>query len=133
MIALPKGNGDFRPMAIGETLRQLTAKIICLQLKSDLATYFTPLQHGVTTSGGSEILVHHIQMLLESDSELQILKKDISNAFNSVSRQQFLDEVIIEFPQIHAHVQQMYGITSPLLYFNGTSVSYSIRRRGSPR
>ena len=62
-------------------------------------------------------------MLLESDSELGILKTDILNAFNSVSRQQFLDEVIIQFPQIHAHGQQMYGITSPLLYFNGKSVS----------
>ena len=70
------------------------------------------------------MLVHHIQMLLELDSELGILKTDISNAFNSVSRQQFLDEVIVHFPQIHSHVQQMYGITSPLLYFNGKSVSF---------
>ena len=28
LIALPKGNGDVRPIAIGETLRQLTAKAI---------------------------------------------------------------------------------------------------------
>ena len=115
--------GDVRPIAIGETLRRLTAKIICLQLKSDLATHFAPLQHGVATPGRSEMLVQHIQMLLESNSELGILKTNISNAFNSVSRQQFLDEVIIHFPQIHAHVQQIYGITSPLLYFNRKYVS----------
>ena len=60
LIALPKGNGDVRPITIGETLRRLTAKIICLQLKSDLATYFASLQHGVTTPGGSEMSVHHI-------------------------------------------------------------------------
>ena len=61
------------------------------------------------------MLVHHIQMLLESDPELGVLKTDISNAFNCVSRQQLLNEVVAHFPEVHTHVQQMYGITSPLL------------------
>ena len=32
LIALPKLNGDVRPIAIGETLRRLSAKAICFQL-----------------------------------------------------------------------------------------------------
>ena len=69
------------------------------------------------------MLVHHIRMLLESDPELGVLKTDISNAFNCISRQQLLNAVVAHFLEVHAHVQQMYGITSPLLYFNGKSVS----------
>ena len=120
LIALPKGNDDVRPTAIGECLRRLTAKIICLQLKPD---HFAPLQHGVATPGGSEMLVHHIQMLLETDPERGILKTDISNVFNCVSRRYLLEEVASHFPEIHTHVRQMYGVSNPLLYFNSKSTS----------
>ena len=119
LIALPKGNGDVRPIAIGETLRRLTAKVICLQLRPSFSSYFSPLQHGVATRGGSEMLVHHVQRLLEENPEFGVLKTDVSNAFNSVSRQHLLQEVASHFPELYGHVKQMYGQSSPLLYFNG--------------
>ena len=36
LIALPKSNGDVRPVAIGESLRRLTAKVICIQNKEKI-------------------------------------------------------------------------------------------------
>ena len=104
LIALPKGNGDVRPIAIGETLRRLSAKAICLQLRSSFSSYFSPQQHGVATRGGSEMLVHHVQRLLEENPEFGVLKTDISNAFSCVSRKHLLQEVAAHFSELYGHV-----------------------------
>lgn len=43
--ALPKSNGDIRPIAtsIGESLKRITAKTLCLQKRSDSDMYFSVL------------------------------------------------------------------------------------------
>ena len=63
LIALSKCNGDVRPIAIGECLRCITARAICRQEREAFADYFCPIQHGVSTSSGSELLAHHIKLL----------------------------------------------------------------------
>ena len=68
LIALPKGNGDVRPIAMGEATRRLAAKGICQQKKL-LFSSFSPIQHGVATSGGSEMLVNHIVYFLRLGSD----------------------------------------------------------------
>ena len=80
LIALPKTGGDVRPIAIGECLRRVTAKVICRQKKESFATYFEPIQHGVAVEGGTERLVHHVNLLLESHDDWVLLKSDIKNA-----------------------------------------------------
>ena len=82
LIAIPKKNGDVRPIAVGEVFRQITAKVICNQLKSNFADHLSLLQHGVAVEGGSEMLVHHVQLALESNPSWALLKTDMSNAFN---------------------------------------------------
>ena len=62
--------------------------------------------------------------------ERGILKTDISNAFNCVSRCHLLEEVASHFPEIHTNVRQMYGVSSPLLYFNGKSTSVIVSEEG---
>jgi hypothetical protein len=47
LIALTKPNGDLRPIAVGCTLRRLTAKILLAQHMEQLKEYFTPFQLGV--------------------------------------------------------------------------------------
>ena len=100
LIALPKKNSDIRPIAVGESLRRLTAKAICLQNKESFASFLSPLQHGVSMKGGSECLVHHIQLLLESNPGWVILGLDVKNAFNSISRSHMLKEVQKSFPEV---------------------------------
>ena len=129
LIALPKGNGDVRPIAIGQTLRQLTAKAIVYSSRPRFPSIFSSLQHGVATRGGSEMLVHHVQRLLEENPEFGVLKTDVSIAFISVSRQPFLQEVNSHFPELFGHVKQMYGQSSPLLYFNGHNTCINLESR----
>ena len=86
----------------------------------------------MATRGGSEMLVHHVQRLLEENPEFGVLKTDVSNAFNNVSRQHLLQEVASHFPELYGHVKQMYGQSSPLLYFNGHNTCITVLARVSP-
>ena len=120
LIAIPKSNGDVRPIAIGECLRRLTAKAVCVDCKDSFSSYFNPVQHGVATPSGSELVIHHIQLLLEANPSWVMIKSDISNAFNSVDRQCLLSSVSSNFPELLPHVNQMYGVSSPLIFQKGS-------------
>ena len=122
LVALPKGQGDVRPIAIGDALRRITAQTICSQMRETFSEFFTPLQHGVATSGGSELLVNHIRFLLESNSEWSVLKTDVKNAFNSIQRSSLLKSISSSFPSLYNHVYQMYSTDSSLIYQNGKTL-----------
>ena len=119
LIALPKSNGDIRPIAVGEAIRRLTARAICQQKKELFSSFFCPIQHGVATECGTELIVHHIELLLQHNPDWVVLKSDVRNAFNSISRQQMLEQVVGSFPDILNHVAQMYGRISPLVFMQG--------------
>ena len=84
LIALAKGNGDVRPIAIGEVFRRVTARTICKQKSAVSSAHFSPVQHGIATPGGAELVTHHIRVLLESNPDWSFLNTDVRNAFNSV-------------------------------------------------
>ena len=68
------------PIAIGECFRRLAACATCAQ-KKEFSDFFSPLQYGVATEGGFELLVHQIQLLLESNKDWVLLKTNIKCAF----------------------------------------------------
>ena len=116
LIALPKANGDVRSIAIGETWRRVTARAICFQKRKEFADYFTPLQHGVSVEGGAELLVQQVQLLMEKHEDWILLKTDVKNAFNSVSRSHLLNQVLTTFPDIYNHAALVYSDINPLIY-----------------
>ena len=116
LIALPKANGDIRPIAIGETQRRVTARAICFQKRKEFADYFTPLQRGVSVEGGAELLVQQVQLLMEKYEDWILLKTDLKNAFNLVSRSHLLNQVLITFPDIYNHAALVYSDINPLIY-----------------
>ena len=119
LVALPKGVNDVRPIAIGEVLRRITAKAICSEKQTDFQSFFCPIQHGVATEGGVETIVHHVQALIEQHPEWVILKSDVKNAFNSISRQHMLQQICNSFPDLYPHAFSMYGHVSSLVYTMG--------------
>ena len=46
LLALPKGDGDVRPIAVGETLRRLVGKCLCEAVREDAKAHFCPLRGG---------------------------------------------------------------------------------------
>ena len=118
LIALP---GDVRPIAVGDALCRLTARAICVQKKEAFADYFTPIQHGVSTQNGTELVAHHIGLMLEVNQDWIVLKSHVRNAFNSISRCDMLNKVSKAFPDLFSHIQQMYGHSSSLIYLQLSS------------
>ena len=116
LIALPKGENSVRPIAIGEVLRRLVARTICLQEKSLMAEILSPTQYGVAVSGGLDLIFHQIQAGLEAHGDWGLFKCDLKNAFNSVAREAFFQEVSNNIPSILPFTKLLYGQPSPLIY-----------------
>eukprot|EP00731_Ephydatia_muelleri_P021996 Em0014g587a len=120
LIALNKNKEgcptDIRPIAVGETIRRLTGKCMCALVKDKATEFFQPLQLGVACRAGAEKVVHALRGCIEEhwmDEDFVVLKVDMRNAFNIVSRQAVLDECATLIPELLPWVSWCYG-THPL-------------------
>jgi hypothetical protein len=125
LFALAKGHGGVRPIACGEVLRRVVASIVARQLRPAVGEYFaaspqrgvaTPVQVGVGTRGGSDIMLHAIGAALDQHPEWVLLMVDYTNAFNTVSRTRFLEEVHRLFPELYPFVLSCYEMDPFMVY-----------------
>ncbi|KAK3251882.1 hypothetical protein CYMTET_38804 [Cymbomonas tetramitiformis] len=110
LVALLKPGGGVRPIACGESLRRLASKVVCRQMRTRWATYFSAppregaassaAQLGVGVPGGAEVCVHTVQALLGADPTWSDLALDCKNAFNTVKRGVIYKEVSDNFPEL---------------------------------
>ena len=130
LIALAKGNGDVRPIAVDESLRRLCARSVCLREKSSMTDFLSPVQYGVATQGGLEQVVHQVQAGLEAHNNWCLFKCDLSNAFNSVARTTIFEELSCNFPSLLPFTTLLYGQSSPLIYRTDDSSTVLSSREG---
>ena len=114
LIALKKGERGVRPIAVGNCLRRLIAKLAIQSMKLEIAAYLAPHQYGVYVSGGAELMSHLVQMCLQQNPQHVAVKLDAKNAFNTVSCAVFLKELRQNFPQLVPFVSQCYRYSVPL-------------------
>ncbi|KAL5503093.1 hypothetical protein EMCRGX_G009995 [Ephydatia muelleri] len=123
--------GDIRPIAVGEALRRLTGKCLCAALRSKMASFFEPYQFGVAFPCGAEKIAHGLRTCIEqhwSENDFGVLKVDMTNAFNLVSRQAILSECAKHFPELLPWVSWCYG-QHPLLWHHlGCLTSESVMK-----
>ena len=94
---------DVRPIAVGESLSHLTSKCLCAVVKGKAAEFFKPYQFGVVCSNGAEKIAHDLRACVNKhwlDDDFVILKVDMKNAFNMVSRGAILSECSKHFPEL---------------------------------
>ena len=115
LIALEKPNKDLRPIAIGESFRRIASKVMCQACQSDIQDYFSNIQHG-NQKRGCETIVHKIKSEIESLKNWCLLKVDITNAFNSVKRKTFLDQMSKVFPKAYNWSKWLYEEKTPLQF-----------------
>ena len=70
-------------------IAQLESSVV--KKREAFADYFCPIQHGVSTPSGSELLAHHNKLLLERNDDWVAIKRH-ENAFNSISRKELLQQ-----------------------------------------
>src|SRR6201996_7829045 len=133
LIALEKKSGGFRPIAIGYTLRRLIAKCANTFAQKKLANYFSPIQLGVTVSGGCEAAVHASRRFLKGMAVDDVLVKlDFSNAFNTVRRDSVLNAVATRLPDLYRFCNSAYCSPSTLQFGERLIASQEGVQQGNP-
>jgi hypothetical protein len=128
LIALAKPDGGVRPIAVGETLRRIVGKCLCAEVKEQAHSYFWPLQIGVTTKLGTKVGAQTAQQWLTrngNDTDRVLVTIDFENAFNTVDRGAFLEQVRQRCPELSRWAEWCYSAPSNLL-FDGVRVSSEV-------
>ena len=92
---------DIHPIAVGEAIRRLTEKCLCMLSK---LSFFGPFQLGVACPAGAEKIIHRCVKNHWKDEDFVMCKIDLTNAFNMVSCQAFLEECATHFPELFTWV-----------------------------
>ena len=126
LTALAKANNGTRPIAAGEILRRLASKCAISVIRSRNDAFFLPFQYGVGCKAGTERVVHMVRRVWRAKHssgpggreapDFVLLKVDLENAFNKVSRNTMLEAVSAFAPELLAWVGFLYGARSVLWF-----------------
>eukprot|EP00731_Ephydatia_muelleri_P000193 Em0001g193a len=126
---------DIRPIVVGEALRRLTGKCLCIITKPKASDFFTPFQYGVACPAGAEKVIHGVRSSIQEhwkDDKFTVCKVDMSNAFNLVSRQALLEECAVHFTELLPWVGWCYGSHPTLWHHLGQLSSETGVQQGDP-
>ena len=146
MIALDKGGRKVRPVAIGEAIRRIAARVVCVQDNEAFSAILTSvMQFGVGVKGGIEYAYHSIRLhmlamydefeakyygvgmdddeeeVLEGDIP-GVLKVDFQNGYNSTSRAKMLAQVQHKFPHLLRFARFCYAQQAKLVVMHAGAV-----------
>lgn len=135
LIASLKKSGGVRPIAVGEVLRRLVSKCLMSVILPQAIECLSPLQLGVGIPGGSESIIHAVNLHLSSNnpsSDKPTLLVDFTNAFNSIDRSSMFSSIRQRLPSLSAWFESCYG-SAPILYYRDRSLaSCSGVQQGDP-
>ena len=78
-----------RPVGIEPCLARTFHKVVNKENRTVLVNFLEPQQLAMSVAGGAK-LVHSVRMMSEAEPDFVVVKLDIKNAFNSVSRARIL-------------------------------------------
>ncbi len=108
-VAISKPDGGIRPLGIGEALVIVTAGVLTRQYRKDLKALIGPFDVGFATPGGADVLTHTVRAALSlGNSPRCVIKVDVANAFNSISRNAVL-AAAHKIPALWPFVRARYG------------------------
>lgn len=126
IIALQKPNNGVRPIAIGEIFYRLVANVL---LNTFTEYTLLPYQLGVGTPGGTEPIVHALDVLCE---KYALISLDLANAFNSMFRSWILAALRKHAPQYVLVFLCTYGSWTNLHFHQWIIKSKRGVRQGDP-
>ena len=133
--ALPKGQDDVRPIAVGETLRRLASMCLCQAMRDSAQDLLAPLQVGVAVPLGGEAAVHTARQWMYrrgGHATDVFLKVDFHNAFNTVDRAALLRQVRLHLPGLAPWAEWCYSCHSRLLFHGDVFTSEAGVQQGDP-
>lgn len=131
-----KLDGGVRPIACGLTLRRLATKIVLRQELRAINKALLPSQVGCAVKGGAEAAIHSVRQYVVEALNVQsckvLVKLDFQNAFNTVRRDLFLNQVKSVTPKLYRLAYQAYGQPSWLVSPGGLLESATGVQQGDP-
>lgn len=133
-VLIPKPDGNFRPLGIGETWYRLLNRTILSNIGAQVGSDLLPLQLGCSVSNGCEIGARLAQVVLESDPRYVMIKTDFKNAFNLIPRQVLYAALCEICPELCKWFRWAYGSSSELRDADGVLLGLSSTgcRQGDP-
>ena len=119
LIPLDKGNGDIRPIGVGEVVRRIIGKCVTKVTKQDIIEASGSLQVCGEQKSGSEAAIHVMHKIFEAGNTDAVLLIDASNAFNSLNRAAALHNMRILCPTIATHAINTYREPARLIIIGG--------------
>ncbi len=120
LLALEKWFECICPILIDEMTYHLIDCTLAIQFKNILVEHFNLHQFSVMTHDRCEIMVHGIWMILDLDPNWVVLRMDVHNAFNLMSRSAIFQELQFSLSfldQIFPFVRRFYACPFPLYIF----------------
>jgi hypothetical protein len=139
-VLIPKKDGSYRPLSIGESWYRLAARAALCSIGSEIGNQLAPSQLGCGISGGCEIAGRTGQLIMDTElsngnsTNLVIISLDIKNAFGTLNRKQILKGIFEFAPGLAKWFKWAYGSSSPLVYWDGEVVGNNSTgcRQGDP-
>uniref|UniRef100_A0A1X7SXQ2 Reverse transcriptase domain-containing protein n=1 Tax=Amphimedon queenslandica TaxID=400682 RepID=A0A1X7SXQ2_AMPQE len=123
LIALDKHPG-IRPIGIGETLRRILSKVVCLITRTDAEEVCGSSQLCAGVQCSIEGAIHSARDMFNSH-DWGLLMVDARNAFNSLNRSSLLWNIRILWPRASRFVFNTYKGHSPLIIKGYAEVLFS--------
>ena len=103
---------DCRPVALGSVPLRSLARAVIGEDAASAADYLSPQQLAVGVSGGVSTLIFGVRMLLEVRGDFVVVRLDMSNGFNAVSRSVLLRR-LGEVPALAHWVPFLHALSGP--------------------
>ena len=119
LIPLDKGNGEVRPIGVGEVIRRLIGKCVSKIGKQDVIDASGATQVCAGHKSGSEAAIHAMHDIFESNETDAALLVNASNAFNSLNRVAAMHNVRVICPIITIYAINTYRAPARLFIIGG--------------
>ena len=123
LIALDKCPG-IRPIGVGETLRRIIGKTVCMLTRDDAESVCGVSQLCAGLQSGIEGAIHTARDMF-SDDDTGMLVMDAKNAFNSINRLSLLWNVRVLWPRASRYIFNTYRGWSSLILKGCNETIYS--------
>ena len=122
LIPLDKGNGEVRPIGVGEVIRRIIGKCVPRVAKQDVINASGAMQVCAVQKSGGEAAIHAMRNIFEADETDAPLLVDASNAFNSLNRAAALNNIRVLCPLIATYVINTYRAPARLFVVGGSEL-----------
>ena len=122
LIPLDKGNGEIRPIGVGELIRRIIGKCVTRVAKQDVINASGAMHLCTGQKSGGETAIHAMRNIFAADETDAALLVDASNASNSLNRAATLNNIRVLYPLIATYVTNTYRVPARLFLVGGSEL-----------